>query len=104
MAVGVPLEDSPVAGIDGNRGDDVAGGSEYGAVYLYTRSEGNWSDYSYVKSPNVDVYDEFGSVVVLDGAGTTMVVGARFEDSAASGINGDRTNEQARDAGAVYIY
>ncbi len=104
LAVGVPLEDSPVAGIDGNRGDDVAGGSEYGAVYLYTRSEGNWSDYSYVKSPNVDVYDEFGSVVVLDGAGTTMVVGARFEDSAASGINGDRTNEQARDAGAVYIY
>lgn len=104
LAVGVPLEDSPVAGINGDRGDDDAGGSEFGAVYLYTRSEGQWSDHSYVKSPNVGVYDEFGSVVVLDGAGTTMIVGARFEDSAASGINGDRSNEQARDAGAVYIF
>ncbi|MEE8249571.1 MAG: integrin [Gammaproteobacteria bacterium] len=104
LAVGVPLEDSPVAGINGNRDDDEAGGSEFGAVYLFTRSEGEWSDHSYVKSPNAGVYDEFGSVVVLDGAGTTMIVGARFEDSAASGINGDRTNEQARDAGAVYIY
>ncbi len=102
--MGVPLEDSPVAGINGDRGDDEAGGSEFGSVYLYTRSEGRWSDHSYVKSPNVGVYDEFGSVVVLDGAGTTMIVGARFEDSAASGINGDRSNEQARDAGAVYIY
>jgi hypothetical protein len=104
LAVGVPLEDSPVAGINGDRGDDDDGGSEFGAVYLYTRSEGQWSDHSYVKSPNVGVYDEFGSVVVLDGAGTTMIVGARFEDSAASGINGDRSNEQARDAGAVYIF
>jgi hypothetical protein len=33
-----------------------------------------------------------------------MIVGARFEDSAASGINGDRMNEEARDAGAIYIY
>jgi len=33
-----------------------------------------------------------------------MIVGARFEDSAASGFNGDRMNEEARDAGAIYIY
>lgn len=104
LAVGVPLEDSPATGINGDRGDDEAGGSEFGAVYLYTRSEGVWSDHSYVKAPNADVYDEFGSVVALDGDGTTMLVGARFEDSAVSGFSGDRTNEEARDAGAVYIY
>ncbi len=104
LAVGVPLEDSPAAGIDGSRDDDEAGGSEFGAVYLYTRSEGVWSDHAYVKAPNVGVYDEFGSIVALDGDGTTLLVGARFEDSAASGFSGDRTNEEARDAGAVYIY
>ncbi len=104
LAVGVPLEDSPASGINGNRGDDDAGGSEFGAVYLYTRGEGVWSDHSYVKAPNVGVYDEFGSVIALDADGMTMLVGARFEDSAASGFNGARTNEETRDAGAVYIY
>ncbi len=104
LAVGVPLEDSPASGINGSRGNDEAGGSEFGAVYLYTRSDGEWSDHSYVKSPNVGVYDEFGSVVALDGEGTTMIVGARFEDGAAGGIDGDRSSEETRDAGAIYIF
>jgi len=104
LAVGVPLEDSPAAGLNGTREDDEAGGSEFGAVYLYTRSAGVWVEHSYVKAPNADVYDEFGSVIALNGDGTTMIVGARFEDSAASGFNGDRMNEEARDAGAIYIY
>ncbi len=104
LAVGVPLEDSPAVGLNGDRGDDEAGGSEFGAVFLYARSEGVWSDHSFIKAPNTGVYDEFASIVAFDGDGTTMVVGARFEDSAASGINGDRNNEDVRDAGAVYIY
>ena len=104
LAVGVPLEDSPAAGINGTREDDEAGGSEFGAVYLYTRNAGVWVEHSYVKAPNAGVYDEFGSIIALNGDGTTMIVGARFEDSAASGINGDRMNEEARDAGAIYIY
>jgi len=104
LAVGVPLEDSSAAGINGIREDDEAGGSEFGAVYLYTRSAGVWVEHSYVKAPNAGIYDEFGSIIALNGDGTTMIVGARFEDSAASGINGDRMNEEARDAGAIYIY
>jgi hypothetical protein len=104
LAVGVPLEDSPAIGINGTREDDEAGGSEFGAVYLYTRSAGVWVEHSYVKAPNAGVYDEFGSIIALDGDGTTLIVGARFEDSASSGINGDRMNEEARDAGAIYIY
>ncbi len=104
LAVGVPLEDSAAVGLNGDRGDDEDGGSEFGAIYLYARSEGMWSEHSYLKAPNAGVYDEFGSVVALDGDGTTMIVGARFEDSSASGINGNRDNEDSRDAGAVYIY
>ncbi len=104
LAVGVPLEDSPVSGLTGTRDDDQAGGSEFGAVYVYTRADGVWSDSSYVKAPNAGVYDEFGSIVALDGDGSTMIVGSRFEDSAAIGVNGDQMNEEARDAGALYIY
>lgn len=104
LAVGVPLEDSPASGLTGTRDDDEAGGTEFGAIYLYTRNDALWSDSSYVKAPNAGVYDEFGSIVALDADGATMIVGARFEDSAASGVNGDQTNEDARDAGAIYIY
>ena len=63
-----------------------------------------WSDSSYVKAPNAGVYDEFGSIVALDGDGSTMIVGSRFVDSAAIGVNGDQMNADARDAGALYIY
>ncbi|MGI9259150.1 MAG: FG-GAP repeat protein [Gammaproteobacteria bacterium] len=105
LAVGVPLEDSPSSGLNGFRGDDEAGGSEFGAIWLYTRdTEGVWSEKAYVKAPNAGVYDEFASVVALDEAGTTMIVGARFEDSAATGIGGDLGNDDARDSGAVFIY
>jgi hypothetical protein len=104
LAVGVPLEDSPASGLNGSREDDEAGGSEYGAVYLYTRNDGVWAEHAYVKAPNAGVYDEFGSIVALDEDGSTMIVGSRFEDSAATGFNGDRANEDARDSGALYIY
>jgi hypothetical protein len=104
LAVGVPLEDSSSSGVNGERGDDEAGGSEFGAIYMFTRSDGTWADGSYVKAPTAGVYDEFGSVIALNEDGSTMIVGARFEDSAATGFNGDRENEDARDSGAVYIY
>jgi hypothetical protein len=104
LAVGVPLEDSPSSGVNGGRGDDEAGGSEFGAVYLFTRSDGMWTDGAYVKSPNAGVYDEFGSVIALSEDGSTMIVGARFEDSSATGLDGDWDNEDARDSGAVFIY
>jgi hypothetical protein len=104
LAVGVPLEDSSAAGLNGSRQDDESGGTEFGAVYLYTRDNGRWSDHNYVKAPNAGVYDEFGSVIALNADGSTMIVGARFEDSAATGVDGDQANEDARDAGAIYIF
>ena len=105
LAVGVPLEDSPSSGVNGYRGDDDAGGSEFGAIWLYSRdADGIWSEKAYVKAPSAGVYDEFASVVALDEEGTTMIVGARFEDSASTGIGGDGANDDARDSGAVFIY
>ncbi len=105
LAVGVPLEDSPSSGLNGDRGDDEAGGSEYGALWLYSRDpQGVWTEEAYVKAPNAGVYDEFASVVAFDEDGSTMIVGARFEDSAATGVGGDRYNDDARDSGAIFVY
>ena len=36
--------------------------------------------------------------------GDTFAVGAVYEDSAATGVNGDESNNAASDAGAVYVY
>jgi hypothetical protein len=36
--------------------------------------------------------------------GSTIAVGALGEDSNATGINGDQSNNTAADSGAVYLY
>jgi hypothetical protein len=37
-------------------------------------------------------------------SGDTIVVGARREDSNATGVNGDQDNDDARDSGAAYVF
>ena len=61
---------------------------------------------AYIKASNTDARDGFGRVLALDG--DTMVVGAPFEDSSASGVNGDQSNDPSDptrfDAGAAYVF
>jgi len=59
---------------------------------------------AYIKASNTDAIDEFGGSVALSGDGNTLAVGAEFEDSAATGVNGDQTDNNAPNAGAVYVY
>lgn len=49
-----------------------------------------------------DVGDHFGSVVAL--TDDTLVVGVPGEDSAATGVNGDSSNQDAVDSGAAYVF
>jgi hypothetical protein len=42
--------------------------------------------------------------VALSADGNTLAVGALYEDSNATGIGGDQTNNSASNAGAVYLY
>jgi len=56
----------------------------------------------YFKASNTDYADEFGCSLAFDGA--TLVVGARWEDSGAVGVDGDQHDESAGDSGAVYVY
>ncbi len=71
---------------------------------MYTRSGTTWSQQAYVKASNTGVGDQFGHSVPLSADGSTLAVGAWFEDSAATGINGNQADNSASGAGAVYVY
>ncbi|MEW5251631.1 histidine kinase [Microbulbifer discodermiae] len=102
LAVGAFDDDSSATGINGDETLNDMG--ESGAVYVYKYSEGSWSQQSYVKASNTDVNDEFGLAIGLSAEGATLAVGAYFEDSNATGIDGDQTNNDAKYSGAVYVY
>ena len=72
-------------------------------VRVYSRDNPSvWSQQAYLEAPNAG--DAFGESVALSDDGYTLAVGAPLEDSAAIGVNGDETDNSARDAGAVYVY
>ena len=102
LAMGAPLEASSATGIDGNQADNSA--SAAGAVYVFTRSGGTWSQQAYIKASNTGSGDGFGWAVALSGDGDTLAVGASWEDSSATGIDGDQADESAGNAGAVYVF
>lgn len=58
----------------------------------------------YIKASNPDAHDNFGISVALSADGKTLVVGSFGEDSDATGIDGDQTNNDLSGTGAVYVY
>jgi hypothetical protein len=101
-AIGASLEDSAAQGINGRQTDDSA--NESGAVYLFTRRAGVWSQQAYVKGSNTQAFDEFGGAVALTRDGRTLVVTAHGEDSGARGVNGNQADNSVDEAGAAYVF
>jgi FG-GAP repeat len=95
-------EDSSAKGINGEETNDDA--KDSGAVYVFSRSGTTWSKQAYVKASNTGAGDQFGSAIALSRDGSTMVVGARLEDSSATSVGGDQNNDSATDTGAAYLY
>jgi hypothetical protein len=102
LAVGAYREDGNATGVDGDQTANSA--SEAGAVYVFTRSGSTWSQQAYLKASNANADDYFGVAVSLSDDGNTLAVGAYREESAATGIDGDQTDDSASDAGAVYVF
>ncbi len=102
LAVGAYVEDSGATGVSGNQADNSA--TDSGAVYVFTRSGGAWSQQAYVKASNTGVSDNFGKSVALSAGGTTLAVGANREASGATGVSGNQADNSATDSGAVYVY
>ncbi len=57
------------------------------------------SQQAYLKASNTGSGDRFGSSLAI--SGDTVVVGAPNEDSSATGVNGDQTNNLAPESGAA---
>ncbi len=102
LAVGAHQEDSAARGIDDGPADNSA--PEAGAVYVYTHDGKAWSQQAYVKPSNTGADDRFGWSVALSADGSTLAVGAPFEDSAATDIDGDQEDDGAARSGAVYVF
>lgn len=102
LAVTATREDSNARGINGNQNDNSA--EDSGAVYVFTRTGGKWSQQAYVKSSNSDAGDQFGWSVTLSDDGNLMVVGAPTEQSNARGVNGNQADNSSANAGAAYVF
>ncbi|MEP7273521.1 MAG: hypothetical protein ABI882_18635, partial [Acidobacteriota bacterium] len=100
IVIGAVTEDGGTTGVNGNGSDNSA--EDSGAAYVFVRTANLWSQQAYLKASNTGASDFFGNSVAL--SGDTIVVGAPFEFSAATGVNGDGSNNSARDSGAAYEF
>jgi hypothetical protein len=85
-------------------GDAVDGSrSSAGAVYVFEADgNGRWSQSAYLKASNTVAGDQFGAALALDG--NLLAVGAPGEDSAATGVDGDESDDTLDAPGAVYVF
>ncbi len=102
LAVGAISESSNATGINGNQSDNSAGFS--GAAYVFTRSGVTWSQQAYVKASNTEPDDRFGISIALSGDGNTLAVVAVEEDSNATGVDGNQSDNSAAVSGAAYVF
>ncbi|WP_413934108.1 integrin [Nitrospira sp. BLG_1] len=100
LVVGAQEEDSGSSGINGNQSNNS--GNDIGAVYVFVRSGGIWTQQAYLKASNPDDLDTFGTSVAI--SGNTIVVGAQGEDSNATGVTGNQSDNSVAQAGAAYVF
>jgi hypothetical protein len=111
LAVAAHWEASAATGVGGNQQDNSL--PQAGAVYVFVRSAGIWTQQAYIKASNTGRTsagtdpgdgDQFGFSLALSGDGNTLAVGAITEDGAAQQINGNQVDDSAQSAGAVYVF
>lgn len=100
IVVGCDGDDSAATGVNGDGSDDSAPWA--GAAYVFVRNGGHWSQQAYLKPAVLDFEDYFGHCVAIDG--DTIIVGALWEDSGATGVDGDATDNTATSSGAAYVF
>ena len=77
LAVSAPFEDSRATGIGGDQLDNSV--SQAGAVYVFARTRGVWSQQAYLKASNTgeaEDGDQFGFSLALSDDGNTLAAGA----------------------------
>ncbi|MBI3850246.1 MAG: FG-GAP repeat protein [Verrucomicrobia bacterium] len=100
VVIGANGEDSSATGVNGNQSDN--GATDSGAAYVFVRSGTTWTQQAYLKASNTDAGDNFGDPVSV--SGDTVVIGAYSEDSNASGVNGNQSDNSVQNSGAAYVF
>ncbi len=79
-----------------------------GALYLFTRNRGTWSEEARLEASNTESQDSMGVWVGISEDGRTVAVGAPDEDSFLTGVSpggqGGADQETNTSAGAVYVF
>ncbi len=86
---------------------DIKNGNsnKVGIVYVFTKNEEDlWQQSDALLANRTGDNDAFGKSIALSADGKTLVVGALNEDSNSTGVNGDDTNNDAPNSGAVYVF
>ncbi|MGQ0553772.1 MAG: FG-GAP repeat protein [Planctomycetota bacterium] len=99
VVIGAFSEDSGATGVNGSQANGIG---TSGAAYVFVRTGGVWSQQAYLKASNTGSGDNFGNAVAIEG--DTIVVGAFREDSNATGVDGDGSNNALTDSGAAYVF
>lgn len=100
LAVGAIYEGSGAPGASGEH--DPKGSPFSGAVYVFARAGGQWSQQAFIKAFNPGLEDHFGGRLAL--FEDTLVVGVPQEDSSATGVSAGPDDDAALDSGAVYVF
>ncbi|MBN8589508.1 MAG: T9SS type A sorting domain-containing protein [Rhodothermia bacterium] len=100
IVVGAFGEGSNTTGVNGTQTDNSA--KESGAAYVFVRSGTTWTQQAYLKASNTEAGDRFGTSVAI--SGNTIVIGAYFEGSNTTGVNGTQTDNSAKESGAAYVF
>ncbi|MEZ5402355.1 MAG: BACON domain-containing carbohydrate-binding protein [Bryobacteraceae bacterium] len=82
-------------------GERGAGGTT-GKVFVYTGTGGSWNLQATIVPTHADASDLFGAAMAL--SGDTLIAGATGEDSSATGVNGDETNNGTSSSGAAFVF
>jgi hypothetical protein len=100
VVIGALGEASNATSVNGNQNDNSVSNS--GAAYVFSRTAGVWTQQAYLKASNAEGGDLFGKSVAI--TGDTAVVGAVGEDSSATIVNGNQTNNTSDFSGAAYVF
>ena len=106
LVVGAPRESSNQTTVtNGTTGSADNSKASSGAAYIFSRNGSIWSPQAYLKAPNADANDIFGTSTSI--SGDTIVVGANYEDSnqttITNGTTGSADNSKAS-SGAAYVF
>ncbi|MEW7974694.1 MAG: hypothetical protein AB2821_14555 [Candidatus Thiodiazotropha endolucinida] len=66
--------------------------TEAGAVYLFERTQGAWTQVAYLKASTIESYDRFGSGLAFSSDGEWLAVGAPDKQLPLSAFDDEQQN------------